>query len=358
MADDDFITNEKIEEFVERVEALRRKGGRSASPWALARKGADGMGIESQVRALTYGGLAVILNREDDEPRWRIRFWIRAASGVSFAHGIFEKEWLKTFMEQFLAKLGPICHLPNPYDLKLPVEEGRGFYDMLRVSVACAESTGKVGKKPLAKCDGYRLVRRWGDRTAWGGGGTEFTVGDRNLLMGLASNVGNGVQSVHAVGGSQETYVQRENEGLRKDLRESRKELEELQKWKRNADREINDLKGDLKRANDDRCECHAKVQELQNMLDRTNREHEETVCSFNGEKIRLEKERDDSRRAYVQRDEHIQEMKVNVSEALASSYRQVMSQADKPMTVGLGEVLLVHLKRLFDTLKENGFDF
>ena len=358
MAEENFV-EEKLGAFLEEVSrANEDENSRNLRPSEIVTMAAQHLGVGSAVVELTYAGLRQSVDREAVSLA-DARFWIVAAVGVTCVAGAFAKDWLEKFNEQFFVRIGAVRELPSPYELKVPREAAVRFRVMLQAAVAAAESKGKVGKTANGKCLGFRAVKYWGESGGWGSG-EGFTEADRSLLKALVERGAvpvneNGAESILPQG----------------DLADARKREEELQ----------GELNGERKRA----CLAENRLKRAQDELERSRRECDElkevverdkfAYSSVENEKKRLqeeiaglrremETEREESQQALeeTRRRCAVEENRARArADAIADVVSPIHAQIDdargKPPSGEMCGVLLTHLRRVVEVLKNNGFE-
>jgi len=351
------IPKEKVDEFVAKVSSLRvDENCKGLRPNDIVLMAARNGGIGSAVIPLTYAGLVRSVDCDGSAPE-DARFWIEASVGVTLRAGGFEKDWIEAFNEQFFGKVSGVRDMLSPYQIKVSKDCAKRFRVMLQTAVALAESKGKVGKVSNNKCLGFRTVKYWSESDGWR---TDdgFTTEDRELLKAI---VGQGT-----IGSTASTVVPCEGE-----VADARKRAEEIQKRLNEEQRKSYQFGSQLQAAQRDLEKCKAELASAKQRI-----ESDAESAALDGEKIEalrreIEDLRNESTREREVLQQRLDEMQRQaaladnktkarndaVVEVVTPICRQIDDVRGKPVSAEMGGVLLTHLNRIVDVLKENGFE-
>ena len=354
MAEKDFIET-NLDDFMTRVEDLRHESeGGKLMPSEIVSRAARNMGLGSAMVELTCAGLRQTVDGEDSTLD-DIRFWIMALVGVSSRAGSFEKGWLDKFTEQFLGKVKATRDFPNPCELKLLRETAVRFRTMLQTTIAVSENKEKVGKVAVRKCPGFRAVKYWSEGEGWDPG-DGFTEADRVMLRKLvAGGVDKSSASTPCTNGLSEEHKQAEN--LQRNLNEERNKNGEPDAQLQTARREVEQLKKELAEARTQ----HEYDQMARGDLEKKQENLQQEIERLREEPRQLQGEYQRQMKEAQQRAAILENRAKTKSDAIASVVspirRQIEDSRGKPMSVELGNVLLTHVNRIIDVLKENGLE-
>ena len=361
---EEFITDEKVSEFVAKVSNLRNDPScKGVASGDIVLRAARGMGIGSAVMDLACAGLRVAVDREgctlDDA-----RFWIAETVGVSSLAGCFNNGWLEAFNGQFFGKVSGVRELPSPYELKMPREVGSRFRVMLWTAVAVAESRGKVGKIANNKVSGFRVVKHWSECNGWRAD-EGFTDGDRELLKSL---VVRGVVSMdstamtNVIGEGDLADVRKRADDLQQKLGDEQRKSCQLDAQRQKLERELSELE---KRTKAEREDCQKRserdaetIAALEERVGKLQNENGILRDESIRERDALQRQLEEMQRQAVVADNRVNAQHDAIGSVVSPIHRQIEDVRGKTMSAEMCGVLMTHLSRIIDVLKENGIEF
>ncbi len=355
---EDILTEGKINEFIERVAKLRKdEQYRSVAPIDIVSFAAKRMGIGSCTQELTYSAMRVEVNgdaRRADE----LRFWIEASCGVSFSAGAYIKDWMDKFGKRFISEITREDDLPSLCDLKICDNCAKVFASMLNASIAFAESKGKVGGKQVNKCVGFRIVKYWSEDAQKRQCGCGFTNEDRMMLRSLVQDSCDVPLEQGCLRQESGSVVKEQCEQLRQELKAALADKDKLPTKLSNAERNCSNLEKELKDKNAKSELLQEQVKELEENV----KSKEEKLTDLESEARRADESKEDEiialRRTIAQNENKEATRKENVQEGLSSIHRQIEASSSSADSAELCGVLKEHLKRVFETLSDNGYAF
>lgn len=316
----------------------------------LAIEVAKKLTLDSQLKALACATLAHEVKLSQDQRNLeRIGFLIELVVAVSYDAANanlsgYDARWFSEFKAYFLTVMIDVPFIiPEVTTLK-PEIKGR-FGEMLVVSMALFEDTGKCGTLTLKKCAAYHTLKQWGE--SWVRGG--FSTSERNLIAELLIPLKRVAQGHGLI-----------NNGPTENEKRLIKENEAIKNEKRNLETQLVGKINLIGVLNNEKSKLDDEIANLRAKLTNLNQHHlEEIRCKEVAARNREEElilKATNFERRWAELDNQMKIGQTQLLNALRPIYQQYAQVKNTPMSIDLGECMREFMGRIFDEMNAKGF--